>query len=307
MHEGQPKRSLSEALPQPITDGLPNDAELVNLSPRHREALEKLEQGYARATSSEGFRAYLDVLSHLYQYSARNVMLIFAQKPDAKTVNSFDRWKASGRQVRRGERGLKIFFPMFRVVTLVNDDGNEERRQVLTGFGLGTVFDISQTDGPPIEQPKAPEERFGVSSVTRLLDRKASAFAIGEGLRLEKRTAPGARGGYDPDTRLIVLNEDLPDDDGKLKTLVHELAHHLAGDTAGDTGLSLKELIAEGTAYATLHAFGIDTGAYSLDYLKWFTREPDAMKIAMPQIALQTKRLIAAIAGEDPDQMEAWL
>lgn len=284
------------------------EAELAALSPRHREALAKLEAGYEMACSNEGFRQYLRVVSHLYAYSPRNVVLIFAQMPDATMVNSYDRWQESGRQVRRGSTGIKIFYPQFKVHRVDDEQaGEEEVVRRLTGFGIGNVFDVSDTDGPPIEIPRAPQERFDTTEEARQVDRAVSSFLIGEGLRLEQKSMTGKRGYFDPEEREIALNAELPDDDGRAKTLVHEAAHYLAGDKGGWKGRDLREFVAEGSAYAALLSRGVDTGAYSIPYLQWFTREPDMMAIAMPQIAIVTQKLIAVMDGERPEAMGEWL
>ena len=304
MRERQPNRGSAEVR----TTGVPHDAELAALSPRHREALEKLEAGYALACSNEGFRQYLQVVSHLYAYSPRNVMLIFAQMPDATMVNAYDRWQESGRQVRRGSTGIKIFYPQFKVHRVDNEQtGEEEVFRQLTGFGIGNVFDVADTDGPPIEIPKAPQERFDTTEAARDVDRAVASFLIGEGLRLEQTSLTGKRGYFDPEEREIALNAELPDDDGRAKTLVHEAAHYLAGDKGGWKGRDLREFVAEGSAYAALLSRGVDTGAYSIPYLQWFTREPGMMAVAMPQIAIVTKKLIAIMDNERPEEVGEWV
>jgi antirestriction protein ArdC len=307
MHERHLKRPISEALaPAPAGEAV-SDAELAALPPRHREALVKLEQGYEMACSHEGFQGYLTVLSHLYQYSPRNVVLIFAQMPEATMVNAYDRWQAAGRQVRKGERGLKIFYPQHRVVIVEDEDGEEEQRRVLTGFGIGNVFDVSQTDGPPLTPPRPSEERFGTSDVAGALTDRLAAFLIGEGLRVEQKPLAKVRGYFDPGKREVALNDALPRDDGWLKTLGHETAHYLAGDTAGWEGRPLREFVAEASAYAALLAMGVDTSGYSLDYIRWWTREPGMVRTAMPEIAAVTKRLIAIMEGERPEEMGEWV
>lgn len=307
MQEGQPKRQITEALaPSPAGVSL-SDVELATLSPRHREALEKLEHGYELACSNEGFTAYLHVLAHLYAYSPRNIMLVFAQMPEATAVNSYERWKAAGRQVKKGERGLKVFYPRHRVVTRKDEGGGEERRQVLIGFGVGNVFDVSQTDGPAIEPPPPPEARFATFDVAGKLTNRLASFLIGKGVRVEQKPLTNVRGYFDPVKREIALNDALPRDDGWLKTLGHETAHFLAGDTAGWEGRPLREFIAEAATYAALLAEGVDTSAYSLDYIKWWTREPGMVKVAMPEIALVTKQLITIMEGERPEAMGEWL
>jgi hypothetical protein len=308
MREGHPKRPFADALAPAPAGVAASDAELTALPPRHREALAKLEQGYEMACSTEGFRQYLRVVSHLYAYSPRNVVLIFAQMPEATMVTSYDRWRAAGRQVRKGEQGLRIFYPQFRLCDVENDaTGEIEKHKLLTGFGIGSVFDVSQTDGPPIAPPPLPEDHFATTEEARLVDRTIASFLIGEGLRLEQKGMNGKRGYFDPDEREIALNAELPDDDGKAKTLVHEAAHYLAGDKGGWKGRDLREFVAEGSAYAALLSRGVDTGTYSIPYLQWFTREPDMMATAMPRIAIVTRKLIAVMDGEKPEEMGEWL
>jgi antirestriction protein ArdC len=307
MREGHPKKPFADAIAPSPAGVTMSDAELATLSPRHRGALEKLEHGYEMACSNDGFRQYLRVVSHLYAYSPRNVMLIFAQMPDATMVNAYERWRSAGRQVRKGERGLKIFYPQHRVVTMETDAGEEERHHLLTGFGIGNVFDVRQTDGPPLAPPTPPEERFATSDVAGALTDRLAAFLIGEGLRVEQKPLPKARGYFDPDKREIALNATLPRDDGWLKTLGHETAHYLAGDTGGWEGRPLREFVAESSAYAALLAMGVDTSSYSLDYIKWWTTQPGMVKTAMPEIAAVTKKLIAILEEERPEAMGEWL
>ena len=277
-------------------------------NPRHREALEKLEQGYERACSTEGFKSYLNVLSHLYQYSPRNIALIFSQRPDATAVNSYDRWQNAGRQVKKGSQGIRIFYPQFQLFNVENETtGEVERHKIVKAFGIGNVFDISDTDGPPLEPPKPPQERFNTTEEAVAIDRAVSSFLIGEGIRVEKKPTPKVRGYFDPEKREIALNEDLPDDDGKAKTLVHETAHYVAGDKAGYAGRNLREFVAEASTYAALLTRGVDTSEYSIPYIQWWTRDPRMMSVAMPRIARVTKQLVQIMDHEDPSTIEEWL
>ncbi len=296
--EAVPAPPASEPARKPCLDGLP---------PRHREALRKLEAGYEAACSTEGFRAYLKVVSKLWRYSPRNQVLIFSQFPAASVVAPFDRWKSLGRQVRKGEKGIKIFFPYRRKVERAPDEEGETDEYAVTGFGLGTVFDVSQTDGEPLPPPPTPSERFGTSEVARHLDRRLSLWLLGQGFTLEKKRTHPSRGWFLEPTKEIALNELLPDDDGKLKTLCHEAAHFAAGHTDGSVDKARKELEAEGSAYASLQAFGIDVGSYSFGYLARYGRTPELMRQAMPTIAATTRALVEAIEGERPDGEEEWL
>ena len=76
------------------------------------EALGRLDQAVSAIHSSDAFRAYLDVQARYHHYSYSNALLILAQRPDATRVAGYRAWQSLGRQVRRGERGIKILVPM---------------------------------------------------------------------------------------------------------------------------------------------------------------------------------------------------
>lgn len=138
---------------------------------RQRAVLQKLEQGTEAILTSEGFRQYLDLASKFHRYSFQNTILIMVQRPDATMVNSYARWKSLNRQVRTGERGIKIFFPMFQTVT-DPESGEEERR--LRSFGIGAVFDLAQTDGEPLPRPPDVREHTETNDTAAAINLKLS-------------------------------------------------------------------------------------------------------------------------------------
>lgn len=74
-----------------------------------------------------------------------------AQKPDATQVAGYRKWQELRRQVKKGEQAIKIFVPFKK--KLEDPDTGEEKVRLI-GFGVGNVFDVSQTDGEPL--PKSP-------------------------------------------------------------------------------------------------------------------------------------------------------
>jgi hypothetical protein len=68
------------------------------------EILATLAEGVARLTSSDEWRAWLDVQSRFHRYSFGNTLLIALQRPDATQVAGFHAWLRLGRHVRKGER-----------------------------------------------------------------------------------------------------------------------------------------------------------------------------------------------------------
>ena len=78
------------------------------------------------------------------RYSPKNVVLILTQRPDATVVRGYDQWKSEGRQVRKGEHGIKI-----RKVVSGPDRTNAAGEVTAQGWRSMiwlTVFDIDQTD-----------------------------------------------------------------------------------------------------------------------------------------------------------------
>jgi hypothetical protein len=73
----------------------------------------------------------------LGDYSPRNQLAILAQRGDATQLAGYRQWQGFGRQVRKGEHGIRIAAP----VTEKTDDG----RKMVNVRGA-TVFDIAQTD-----------------------------------------------------------------------------------------------------------------------------------------------------------------
>lgn len=95
-----------------------------------------------RAKVSPEDKAAVDkAIGTFRMYSPTNAMLIFVQKHDATLVAGFHDWRKHGRKVRKGEHGLSIWIPLG-----LNKKSEPDAIEEPTGFALGTVFDISQTE-----------------------------------------------------------------------------------------------------------------------------------------------------------------
>jgi hypothetical protein len=64
--------------------------------------------------NGEDWQRWLAVASRFPSYSINNVLLIAAQRPDATAVAGFGAWKALGRQVDKGSKGIAILAPLVR-------------------------------------------------------------------------------------------------------------------------------------------------------------------------------------------------
>lgn len=84
--------------------------------------------------------------------SVHNACLI-AYQGGASVVGGFRQWKKAGRFVRKGEHGLTIWIPLGFKKVENQDTGEVTQEGERTGFGLASVFDVSQTEA--LEQAAA--------------------------------------------------------------------------------------------------------------------------------------------------------
>ena len=83
--------------------------EMVVAAVMIRKITEQLEAGVQAVFESDNYREYLKCMSRFHNYSVNNCLLIALQRPDASLVAGYQAWKKDhGRQVRRGEKGIKI-------------------------------------------------------------------------------------------------------------------------------------------------------------------------------------------------------
>ena len=85
-------------------------------------------------------------VSLLDSYSPSNCLAILFQYPHATNCAGFHAWKAVGRSVRKGSKGIAIMIP------LGGDDDDKPR------FSWRYVFDISQTEPLDDSSPKLARE-----------------------------------------------------------------------------------------------------------------------------------------------------
>lgn len=195
--------------------------------------------------SPETIIDFIKFNSQFHQYSTNNTMLIYEQNNMARFCASYKTFKDMGYQVQKGQKGMKIFVPY--ITTLWYDtrseqwkkiseatkeekalikSGEVESRQIST-FGIGTVFDIGQTDCPPEEYPKICDMGFS-SRTYRELYNAVINYAQSKEIAVSEQFFPSitTRGYYDSRTNEIVLSDKL-NDSMKLSVMCHELAHGL--------------------------------------------------------------------------------
>jgi len=289
---------MRERSPQPLR---PNDSTWVADAARAEKiagVMSTLERGIEGILGAGGFTAYLRMLARFHSYSFNNVCLIMAQKPDATLVAGFHRWKALGRHVKRGEKGIWIMVPYKRRLEPEEGEAQEAgERFVVTGFGVRTVFDVGQTDGTPLPEPPPVQAELGATTAGEFLDRRLSRWLIEEGLVLEQKPTHPARGSYHPGPPPRIALDSGLTGDGRTKTLAHEAAHYLA-DHRSHVDRADAETVAESAAFVVLAHFGIDAGAYSFPYVARWAKDRAVLKRNLHTIQQVASTLIGAAEGQ---------
>jgi DNA primase catalytic core len=205
-------------------------------------------------------------------------MLVAGQRPGATMVAGYEAWQAWGRQVRKGEPGIRVIAEprpspgKSSSVTPATDAG------AASGAGCRTravrhnyVWDIAQTDGLPGAGPELPLWLGG--GVPPGLWDALTWLARREGFGVER--APCGRGDSVTNWsgRRIVIRSGL-DGSEAARALLHELGHVLAHDglasvpgtsTAGCRGV--RKVEADSVAFTVATRLGMDTSAYSWPYV----------------------------------------
>ncbi len=268
--------------------------------------LAALKDKVAAMQTSEAWMAHLKAVARFHSYSLNNVLLIQMQRPDATRIAGYRTWQALGRQVQKGEHGIRILAPL--VVKRRRDDAaaTEEAVPAIVGFRTVSVFDVSQTAGKPL-----PEEDL-FRTLTGSEDRAAAVFErlhrfatqdLGIPVAIER--IEGSAKGYlqlTPPVRIVVGEQYAPLQ--RAKTLAHELGHAILHRQEGNAGEDLhsrpeKEMEAESVAYVVMARFGLDSSDYSIPYLaSWAEGDAEQLLRSGARIQHAAGRILDACLKE---------
>jgi antirestriction protein ArdC len=248
-----------------------------------KEYYDRMEQAVAAILTDADVRDYLRKIALFRRYSFGNTLFIVMQRPSATRVAGLTTWNRLGRYVKKGEKGIMIFAPMFGKQKR-QEPPDEEQDQVeegnaaagtdgnrLVGFKAVYVYDIEQTDGAELTCD-ALKGSTDFTASAGLDVRSLFEWILDiSPVPVKTRAISGScRGYYDALADEIVLAESLTDLE-RPKTLIHEIAHKLAlSEKEHDMSLDDRpraEVIAEGAAFVVCSHLGIDTGACSFSYV----------------------------------------
>ena len=283
-----------------------------------KEITDKLEAGIQALFESETFKNYLKTLSKFHDYSLNNTILIAMQKPDATLVAGYTAWQKNfGRQVQKGETGIRILAPApykkqmevdkVDPVTqkpILNPDGSslKELKEIMVpAFKVVNVFDVSQTDGKPLPTIGVDELTGNVTNYEMFLEALKQACPVPVGF---EDIASRAKGYYHTVDKRIALQEGMSEVQ-TIKTLIHEMAHQkLHSIDPKDLppeepklSRNAKEVEAEAIAYTVSQHYGIETSDYSFAYIAGWSHGKDTpeLKASLDRIRQAADEMITSI------------
>jgi len=232
------------------------------------ELLRQMEAG-----KSEALVRYLEYAAKFHEYSIRNIMLAFSQRPDLTQIAGLRRWNELGRRVKKGEKGIAILAPVTLASRIeIDEDGSEiDISGPARWFKVVHVFDISQTEGDSV-----PDMVHATGDVSTLYPALAK-LVQDSGITLEfAEEVPGSIGalGISLGGR-IVLRKDLAPADA-FRVLVHEYAHERLHKGSGEKeSKTIRETEADASAFIVCRHFGIQCD--SSDYLLLYDSTPKVL------------------------------
>ncbi|MBQ6088744.1 MAG: hypothetical protein IJK95_04215 [Firmicutes bacterium] len=276
------------------------DPEKKSQKDQVKEILEKLEQGVTELFESERYKEYLNCMSKFYNYSLNNTLLIAMQKPDATFVTGFHAWHDKhGRNVKKGEKGIKIFAPVKYKVTVDPEAPGEEPKEIeKTGFKVTYVWDISQTEGKELPTIGVNE----LSGDVKDYDKLYRALRLICPVPVEFGDIGGGSKGYYNDSEKLVMIKSGMSQVQTIKTLLHESAHAMlhskaAMDPDHPVDRRTMEVEAESIAFTVCKKYGMDTDDYSFGYIAGWSSDKDAkeLKNSLERIKDTADKMITGI------------
>ncbi len=270
-----------------------------------REALlARLGEKVAALGSSDEWMAYLRFMSAFRRYSFNNLMLIAMQCPEATHVAGFRKWQQLGRQVRKGEKAIKILGYSTKKVTKTDPETGEDVEDKIKRFPVLSVFDISQTDGEPV--PTNAYQLPSGEGPTGMLDR-LTAWLQAEGWTVRQLPLGGTMEGYTDHRRHLIATETNLEPAARLLVLLHEAAHALLHENDAEyvAHRGVCETEAESTAYVIANLIGMDADASSVSYVAgWARADHDVITQAATNVLCAVNTIAAALGLDADDERD---
>lgn len=297
---------------QPTRKGRTVEQKRAEMEELHNTLTAAVEQ----LRDSETWTAYLRFCAVLPPLQLLQPPPDLGAVPEASRVAGYRAWQAKGRQVRKGERGIRIYGTGTVKVTADDEDNGEEaengRRRV---FFPVSVFDIAQThvmegheDVSELAHTLTGDDERGI--LGRVVD-----YLTASGVVVELAPLRAANGYTQPSeektggpVRVVI---DRLTTAQQVKTALHEAAHIALGHI-NDLADYLEhrgrhEVEAESVAYVLAGMLGLDSSAYSVGYVAgWAERaEADVIRDSATRVLSAVHTLAEALQIDDEPAEQA--
>ena len=252
-----------------------------------KELVKELSEG-----KSERLMDLLNFAGKFHNYSFFNIMMAYMQRRDISKLAGVKTWNEVGRYVRKGERGIAIWAPMFFKKSMKTEDAAEaeEAEEItFTRFRLVYVFDVSQTEGKELPNTRISITTGNPGTVYTALESaiQAQGIVIDYVNYLSNNAEARSHGG-----KIEIVND--PDPSRLFRNLIHEFAHELLHHDGGERGTkTLRETEAEATAYVVCKHFGGETN--TADYIQLYDGNVKILSSRLEKIRKTASTIIQAI------------
>ncbi len=226
-------------------------------------------------------------------YSMNNYLLASMQRPDFTLLAGFNTWKKKERYVKKGETAIWVLAPMTSKKQVVNGNGGEENELEETVeviyFRPVPVFDVSQTEGKPVE--------IGCPSLVMSAEVDFEVLAKLAPVPVRVQPATFANG-YTDGTQIVVTEK--VNKTAMVATLLHEWAHvelNHVGIVAHTAVIprDIEELEAEAVSYIVCSFLGVENKKSAL-YLGNWSATKDKLNNQGSRILKTAEKIIRKIA-----------
>lgn len=283
----------------------------------------EMEQLHERLTAqvealrtSDEWTRYLDFCRSFHSYSFNNLILILSQMPTASRVAGYRAWQGKGRQVRKGERGLRIFGTGTVKRTEEDPETGEEVEGKRRVFFPVSVFDISQTDLMDGEEDRSTIAHALTGEDQGGIIERVVAHLTANGAQVEFGPIEGGTQGYtipaDEKTgesvRVVIKEDNEPAQ--QAKTLLHEAAHITLGHLDDDFSEYVAhrgryEVEAESVAYVLAGLLGLDSSGYSVGYVAgWAQGEAEVIRETAARVLGGVHTLAEALTEDEAQEQD---
>ena len=227
----------------------------------------------AVATDGQMFENYLQIQSRFNRYTANNVLLIMAQRPNAEKLGDYSYWRDQGVYVKRTEKQKPV---------LIMEPGKEYERDdgsIGTYYNAKKLYDISQTTMSEKIQPQADIDE-------KLLIKALISSPPVKIVGAEPDQMPEDKGAlFEPEENCIYVRKSMNAQE-IFRSLTPELV--LAGFAEGDKNYDRDEDAFHSycASYMLCKKFGIDTQGFEFSHVPEFFKgmEPQEVRAELSKI-----------------------